>query len=170
VYSTDFTSTSVGDVIDVWFALMLIKMASKVDSGLPPAMYAKMTTNIVLDFVIGLVPFLGDFGDAFFRANTRNAWLLDAYLHEKYLALEKGETHDPDDPESGPVAVNHETLSTPLPTDSEKTPQLPPRPPQAHSTPRADGSMMEEGVMQAPLQTNPGHHAGGRKGRNKGRH
>lgn len=39
--------------------------------------------NIILDFGVGLVPFIGDLADALFRANTRNAIELEKYLREK---------------------------------------------------------------------------------------
>lgn len=55
-----------------------------------------MLTNIIIDFAIGLVPLLGDLADVFYRANTRNAWLLDAYLTEKAKALSQGAVQDPD--------------------------------------------------------------------------
>ncbi|CAJ2645489.1 unnamed protein product [Trifolium pratense] len=42
-----------------------------------------MLINIILDFGVGLVPFLGDIADAIFRANTRNAILLEQHLRDK---------------------------------------------------------------------------------------
>lgn len=39
--------------------------------------------NIIFDFFLGLVPFVGDIADAAFRCNTRNAVLLEAHLREK---------------------------------------------------------------------------------------
>ncbi len=49
-----------------------------------------MLLNIVLDFALGLVPFLGDLADAVFRANSQNAWILEEYLVKK--AEEEGRT------------------------------------------------------------------------------
>lgn len=43
-------------------------------------------TNIVIDFVIGLVPFVGDLADAAYKCNTRNAVLLEKYLRERGAA------------------------------------------------------------------------------------
>jgi hypothetical protein len=77
-------------------SLSLIRSASKVDGGLPKRLYGMMVTNIIIDFATGFVPLIGDLVDVFYRANTRNAWLLDAYLTEKSLALEKGAVEDPD--------------------------------------------------------------------------
>lgn len=39
--------------------------------------------NIAFDFVIGLVPFLGDLADAMYKCNTRNAVLLEKYLRKQ---------------------------------------------------------------------------------------
>ncbi|KAK3357206.1 hypothetical protein B0T25DRAFT_150428 [Lasiosphaeria hispida] len=84
----------IGDFADLLMAMYLIKSAAKVDGGLPPTLYARMFWNVMVDFGIGLVPFLGDIVDALYRANTRNAWLLDAYLSEKAKALRTGEVED----------------------------------------------------------------------------
>lgn len=53
-----------------------------------------MAVNMILDFVIGLVPG----AEAIFRGNTRNALLLEDYLRSKY---EKSNTHIEQD---GPVS------------------------------------------------------------------
>ena len=72
---------SLGDVFDVLMAMMVMYTCTKAD--IPPALKSRMTFNIALDFVIGLVPVLGDVGDAFFRANTKNAALLYEHLRER---------------------------------------------------------------------------------------
>jgi hypothetical protein len=73
-------TVSIGDFFDFFMGMMLLKKASRIKGGLPKTLYARMFTNIVIDLAVGFVPFLGDLADAYFRANTRNAWLLDAYL------------------------------------------------------------------------------------------
>lgn len=40
--------------------------------------------NAFLDFLIGIVPFIGDYGDALFKANTKNVRLLELRLDEVY--------------------------------------------------------------------------------------
>lgn len=40
--------------------------------------------NIALDFVVGLVPFVGDLADAAFKCNTKNVRLLERCLDERY--------------------------------------------------------------------------------------
>jgi hypothetical protein len=77
-------------------AMMLVKACSKIDGGLPATLRAKMMFNVVLDFGLGLVPLVGDIADAIFRANTRNAWLLEMYLTKKMEAERVGHVSDPE--------------------------------------------------------------------------
>ena len=42
-----------------------------------------MWLNLALDFVVGLVPFLGDLADAVFRCNTKNAVILERFLIQR---------------------------------------------------------------------------------------
>lgn len=64
-------------------AVMVYRTCCQVEGGLPTAIRVKMLINIILDFAVGLVPFLGDLADALFRANTRNAALLEEHLRQK---------------------------------------------------------------------------------------
>jgi hypothetical protein len=64
-------------------AMMVVKTCQAVDGGLPSAIRSKMYTNIILDFLVGLVPFLGDIADALYRCNTRNVVLLENHLSDK---------------------------------------------------------------------------------------
>jgi hypothetical protein len=57
----------------------VIRKCKKVQGGLP----AQMIFNLILEFGIGLVPVLGDVANALFRANTRNAVVLEKYLYNK---------------------------------------------------------------------------------------
>ncbi|PUU80785.1 hypothetical protein B9Z19DRAFT_1100088 [Tuber borchii] len=71
----------IGDVIDMMLALMVIRTASQ--ANLPSNVTIRMMFNVIFDFVIGLVPFLGDILDIGFKANTRNAIVLESYLRER---------------------------------------------------------------------------------------
>jgi hypothetical protein len=64
-------------------AIMVLRTCEQIEGGLPLNIKMEMYVNICLDFVIGLLPFLGDIADALFRANIRNAVVLERYLHEK---------------------------------------------------------------------------------------
>lgn len=72
-----------GDALDAFMALMVFKTCCQIEGGLPTALKTKMMLNIIFDFFIGLVPFVGDLADAAFRANTRNALLLEQHLREQ---------------------------------------------------------------------------------------
>jgi len=94
----------IGDVIDAFMAMMVLRTCQQVEGGLPNEVRAKMMFNIVLDFGIGLIPFLGDIADAVFRANTRNAVVLEKFLREKGEKALKAQGQplpqiDPSDPD-----------------------------------------------------------------------
>lgn len=94
----------IGDVIDAFMAVMVLRTCQQVEGGLPTEIKVKMLFNIVLDFGIGLVPFLGDIADALFRANTRNAVVLEKYLRAKGAKALKAQGQalpqvDPSDPD-----------------------------------------------------------------------
>lgn len=63
--------------------MMVVKSCEGIDGGLPAALRMKMMINVIVDFVIGLVPFIGDLADAVYKANTRNAVILETHLREK---------------------------------------------------------------------------------------
>ncbi|OGE57677.1 hypothetical protein PENARI_c001G00415 [Penicillium arizonense] len=73
----------IGDAGDAALAMMVVKSCEGVDGGLPPALRMKMMINVIIDFFIGLVPFIGDLADAVYKANTRNAVILETHLREK---------------------------------------------------------------------------------------
>lgn len=66
--------------------MMVARECQRIDGGLPSYLYTKMMINAIIDFLIGLIPFVGDLADAAFKANTRNAILLENYLREKAAA------------------------------------------------------------------------------------
>lgn len=74
---------AIGDVLDAFMALMVFRTCCQVEDGLPAGLRLKMMLNIVFDFALGLVPFVGDIADAAFRCNTKNAVLLEEHLREK---------------------------------------------------------------------------------------
>ena len=62
---------------DTVAALMAVTtLASALRHGVPGVVVARMGINIALDYLIGLVPLLGDLGDFGFKANRRNLELL----------------------------------------------------------------------------------------------
>lgn len=77
------TQPSIGDAGDAALAMMVVRSCEGIDGGLPAALRMKMMINVIVDFVIGLVPFIGDLADAVYKANTRNAVILETHLREK---------------------------------------------------------------------------------------
>jgi hypothetical protein len=62
---------------------MVVRTCRHIEGKLPAQVELWMYLNIVLDFVVGLVPILGDMAAArFFRPNTRNVIMLEKYLQE----------------------------------------------------------------------------------------
>lgn len=74
---------AIGDVADMLLALIVFRTCCQVEPPLTAATRTKMQMNIVIDFVLGLVPFLGDLADAAFKCNTKNVVLLEAELRER---------------------------------------------------------------------------------------
>ncbi|KAI5243960.1 hypothetical protein E4T43_03998 [Aureobasidium subglaciale] len=73
-----------GDAIDAGIALLLVKGCMKVKGGLPMGILIQMLINVAIDFVIGIIPFIGDIADAYFKANTKNCRLLEKHLDNLY--------------------------------------------------------------------------------------
>lgn len=74
---------AIGDVADMLLALMVFRTCCAVDPPLSSSTRARMQMNIIIDFVIGLVPFVGDLVDAAYKCNTRNVILLEKELRER---------------------------------------------------------------------------------------
>lgn len=76
---------------------MVMRTAAQIEGGLPFIVKFQMILNIAFDFAIGLAPFVGDLVDAMFKANTRNAVLLEQHLRERgQKNLKKGNLPIPD--------------------------------------------------------------------------
>jgi len=79
---------AIGDGLDMILALSVFRACCSVDGGLPNAMKMQMLFWIIVDFAIGLVPFLGDLLDAAIKANSMNCRLLEKHLDNKYKPKE----------------------------------------------------------------------------------
>jgi hypothetical protein len=126
----------VGDVIDAFMAIMVLRTCEKVEGGLPADVKLKMYINIILDFGIGLVPFVGDIADAMYHANTRNAVVLENYLRRKGAkALQvQGQAVPAIDP-SNPEEYDRHTME-----DVGPPPQYTTAPPTRQGTQRQNNS------------------------------
>ena len=67
-----------GDIAGGMFSGYIILAAWR--AGAPPAVIARMGANVLLDLIVGTVPLLGDLFDAGWKANRRNARLLEQHV------------------------------------------------------------------------------------------
>ncbi|QCZ92266.1 DUF4112 domain-containing protein [Salinimonas iocasae] len=67
----------IGDVITVAIAARIVHLGHKM--GMSKALISKMLRNIVLDFLLGAVPLVGDVADFFFKANKRNVKAMEKW-------------------------------------------------------------------------------------------
>ena len=70
----------VGDLVGVLLSGYIIKEAAAL--GASKSVLARMTLNVAVEGLVGMVPLAGDLFDAAFKANQRNVRLLDAYLEQ----------------------------------------------------------------------------------------
>lgn len=125
-------------------ALTLIRTASKIDGSFGWFMWFKMVGNIALDFGLGFVPVAGDLVDFFYRANTRNAWMLEDHLLGKAKPAKPAKpmvVEDVDNGTSGDWDVERgaepeEMVHTPAAVPPARTPSSRPEmAPQSRSAP-----------------------------------
>ncbi len=76
----------VGDLASAGIGLYLVFEAREL--GASRWLQARMVGNLLLDFLVGAVPVLGDFFDLLFRAHHRNLKLLQKELGEPYIDVE----------------------------------------------------------------------------------
>jgi hypothetical protein len=67
-----------GDALTSAISLLIVHHAWQ--SGAPKLTLARMLGNVGVDFLIGSVPLVGDLMDFAWKANRRNARLLEAHL------------------------------------------------------------------------------------------
>jgi len=67
----------IGDAIGALFSTFILNEARLL--GAPKSVLMRMTANVVIETVIGAIPFAGDLFDAAFKSNMRNLALLEQY-------------------------------------------------------------------------------------------
>ena len=67
-----------GDAITSAISLLIVHHAWQ--TGASPIVLARMLANIGLDFILGAIPLVGDFLDFAWKANQKNARLLEQHL------------------------------------------------------------------------------------------
>ena len=68
----------VGDLAGPAVSLTLV--ARTLRYGPPAAVVSQMLSNVLVDLILGAIPFVGVLADVWFKANERNAALMREYL------------------------------------------------------------------------------------------
>ena len=87
----------VGDIVAIVPASYIINEARRM--GVSRRLLIRMSLNVTVDAVIGMVPFVGDIFDIGWNANTRNVALLRRHLEIKAAHVEHTRTALIYDPE-----------------------------------------------------------------------
>jgi hypothetical protein len=61
-------------------AVSLFQVVVALRLRLPPARLARMAVYVGVDLTLGLVPYLGDLADIYFRVHVRNQRIIDRYV------------------------------------------------------------------------------------------
>lgn len=67
----------IGDLLTAATAVYIIRLAG--DLNVPQGVRMRMWGNVIVDFIAGSVPLLGDLFDVGFKANLRNVALIEAH-------------------------------------------------------------------------------------------
>lgn len=70
----------VGTIISTFWSIKLLWLARSLDDGLPLDLQLLFILNIVIDFCLGLIPFIGDLIEIGYKSNSRNYLLLETHL------------------------------------------------------------------------------------------
>lgn len=68
----------VGDAVGVLISGYIVREAARL--GVPRSTLVRMVANVAIEGLVGMVPLLGDVFDAAWKANQRNARLLNEYV------------------------------------------------------------------------------------------
>lgn len=67
-----------GDLASSAVALLILKAAAQ--NGVPRVAIARMGFNLMVDWLVGSIPFLGDVFDIYWKSNVKNVELLQRHL------------------------------------------------------------------------------------------
>jgi len=74
----------IGDLIGVLASSIILFEANRI--GVGRAVMARMTFNVAVEGLVGLIPFAGDLFDAGWKANQRNVRLLTQWMEQPHKA------------------------------------------------------------------------------------
>lgn len=75
-----------GDAVTAILSFYIVFVA--ILHKLPLGKILKMIVNILLDFLVGVIPIIGDFFDFFINPNSKNMKILEDYLNKPETVLE----------------------------------------------------------------------------------
>ena len=78
----------IGDTASLAISAYIVHKAHK--AGVHPVKLGRMISNIMVDWAIGIVPFIGDIFDIGFKANRRNVDLLKDHIKHEKLRTVRG--------------------------------------------------------------------------------
>jgi uncharacterized protein DUF4112 len=81
-----------GDAATTVVSLYLVALASR--AGVPKITLARMGLNVAVDMVLGSLPLVGDVFDVWWKANERNAILLDERIAQNGKAVRRASASD----------------------------------------------------------------------------
>lgn len=73
----------VGDIAGALLSFFILRIAHQL--GVSKSDFIKMIGNVLIDFIVGVVPYLGVIFDIFYKANIRNVKILEKYSHGKFI-------------------------------------------------------------------------------------
>ncbi len=76
----------IGDAIGLILSGYILWIATQLK--LPEKEIARMTRNIMIDFVLGLFPIVGDISDFVYKANSKNMDILEKFLETDKKTIE----------------------------------------------------------------------------------
>ncbi|WP_050772362.1 DUF4112 domain-containing protein [Sagittula stellata] len=83
----------IGDTLALTPAAYIVYLGHEI--GAPKHLLVRMAGNIGIDWVIGLIPLIGDIFDVGFKANLRNAALMRDFAERRHADTTKGQTPRP---------------------------------------------------------------------------
>ncbi|KAI0200749.1 hypothetical protein F4808DRAFT_427783 [Astrocystis sublimbata] len=156
-----------GDLADTFLALLVVRTAKQIEGGLPFGLLLKMYFWVIVDLIIGLVPFVGDLADALVLANTRNAAALEEHLRQKGKKnlRANGQPVPAVDP-SDPAEFDRLQSETPDRSHSSRANRKPTNNPPRHHTPQTSGVASSQSPVSQPAPARVHHDR--REGRSSG--
>jgi hypothetical protein len=81
-----------GDLVTMLVSLYILNAARRY--GVARITLARMAMNVGIDLVLGAIPFVGDVGDVFWKANEKNVALLRRHLNSTPEELRRSRSGD----------------------------------------------------------------------------